>query len=95
MTTTDDHPSVFAAGREKARAKLRELLGTLVAETVADQISDAVLNEALPLIAANRLTEPSAEGYGQPVHWATYNALHKRALRAEHALEAASAKSPA
>ncbi|MER5302238.1 hypothetical protein ABT039_22645 [Streptomyces lasiicapitis] len=87
MTTPDAHPSVFAAGRAKARARLRELLGEHVDPQVADEICDAALAPALELIAANRIATPGSEGYGDPVHWSVYNAMHQRALRAEHALE--------
>ncbi|MFC8570718.1 hypothetical protein ACFUIW_33675 [Streptomyces sp. NPDC057245] len=87
MKLPDAHPSVFLAGREKARTKLRELLGEHVAPEVADQISDAALTAALELVAANRIATPGNEGYGEPVHWATYNAMHQRALRAEYALK--------
>lgn len=87
MQLPDAHPSVFRAGRAKARTTLRDLLGEHVAPEVADQISDAALTVALELVAANRIATPGNEGYGEPVHWVTYNAMHQRALRAEHALE--------
>ncbi|MFJ9381848.1 hypothetical protein [Streptomyces sp. NPDC101455] len=95
MTSPDDHHSVYLAGQTKARAVLRELFGGHVAETVADEIAEAVLNEALPLDAANRIAIPGAEGYGEPVHWTVYNAMHKRAVRAENALGEARRQPPA
>lgn len=94
MTTPDAHPSVFAAGREAARAALCNLLGRHIDLQVADQISDAVLTAGLELIAANRIAEPGAEGFGHPVHWTVYNAMHQRALRAEYALEDAGLQTP-
>ncbi|MFF2571103.1 hypothetical protein [Streptomyces sp. NPDC058084] len=94
MTTSDAHPSVFAAGREAARAKLRNLLGEHVDGLVADEISNATLTAGLELVDANRLTDPAADGHGHPVDWSVYNAMHQRALRAEHALKAAGLEVP-
>ncbi|MEV1042955.1 hypothetical protein AB0J01_41305 [Streptomyces sp. NPDC050204] len=94
MTTPDAHPSVFAASRTAARARLHDLLGDLVADQVADEISDASLTAGLELVAANRIADPNSEGFGDPVHWSVYNAMHQRALRAEHALEAAGLQVP-
>ncbi|PZT71562.1 hypothetical protein [Streptomyces sp. AC1-42T] len=86
MTTyPDDHPSVRDAGREAARRVLRTVFGGQELGPLAAQISDDIVDCVLPMIAANRIT-PRAEGYGEPVHWSVYNAMHLRALRAENAL---------
>lgn len=87
--TPDKHPSVYAAAREKGRTTLHALLGEHVAPVVADAITDAALEAGLEMAAANRLVEPGADGYGHPVEWLVYNAMHQRALRAEYALERA------
>ncbi|WP_435245040.1 hypothetical protein [Streptomyces tendae] len=85
----DLHPSAFDAAREKARSTLLDLLGAHINPQVADSIADAALRAGLEMVAANRIADPGAEGYGQPVHWLVYNAMHQRALRAEHVLDAA------
>ncbi|MCZ0983844.1 hypothetical protein O1L60_44585 [Streptomyces diastatochromogenes] len=92
--TPDKHPSAYAAAREKARTVLRDLLGQHVDPQVADTIADAALEAGLEMVAANQIADPSFEGYGEPVHWIIYNAMHKRALRAEHALDAALRNTP-
>ncbi|MEU3704768.1 hypothetical protein AB0E82_21070 [Streptomyces anulatus] len=86
MTTyPDDHPSVRDAGRAAARRVLRTVFAGHELGPLAAQISDDIVDCVLPMIAANRIT-PRAEGYGEPVHWSVYNAMHLRALRAENAL---------
>ncbi|MFB7649347.1 hypothetical protein ACFC0S_16185 [Streptomyces sp. NPDC056084] len=92
--TPDKHPSAYAAAREKARTALRDLLGQHVDPQVADAIADAALEAGLEMVAANRIADPGHEGYGEPVHWIVYNAMHERALRAEHALTAALRTTP-
>ncbi|MER0443081.1 hypothetical protein ABR738_00570 [Streptomyces sp. Edi4] len=87
--TPDQRPSVYDAARENGHAALRTLLGAHVAPTIADAITNAALQAGLEMLAANRITDPGSAGYGEPVHWLVYNAMHERALRAEHALEAA------
>ncbi|WP_435058451.1 hypothetical protein [Streptomyces sp. bgisy060] len=85
MTYADDHPSVRDAGREAARRVLRTVFAGHEMGPLAAQIADDVIDCVLPMIAANRIT-PGAEGYGEPVHWTVYNAMHLRASRAENAL---------
>lgn len=81
---TDAAPAVRDAGRRAARHKLDGLIPDHLAEQVANEIADAVLEAVLPQIAAARVAVPGAEGYGEPVHWTVYNAMHQRALYAEY-----------
>lgn len=86
MSYPDDHPSVRDEAREAARRVLSTVFDGHGVGPLAEKVADDIVDCVLPMITANRIITPGAEGYGDPVHWTVYNAMHKRANRAENAL---------
>lgn len=87
----DQDPTVRSVARAAARNTLRRLLLGHLGDQIADAIADEVLDAALAQIVADRIATPGSEGYGDPVHWTVYNAMHQRALYAGYAIRDARA----
>jgi hypothetical protein len=88
MTTTpytDQAPAAREVARAAARNTLRRLLLGHLGDQIADAIADEVLDAALAQIVADRISTPGSEGWGEPVHWTVYNAMHERALAVDKA----------
>jgi hypothetical protein len=88
---TDQTPAAREVARAAARNTLRRLLLGHLGDQIANAIADEVLEAALSQIVADRISVPGAEGYGEPVHWTVYNAMHERALYTSYALDNARA----
>jgi hypothetical protein len=89
---TDQDPAARDVARGAARNTLRRLLLGHLGDQIADEIADEVLDAALTQIVADRISTPGSEGYGNPVHWTVYNAMHQRALYAGYAIKNAQAE---
>jgi hypothetical protein len=82
----DITPAAYDAARTAARWKLKQTVGDLISPSIADQIADVAAEKAVSMSAADLITKPHQPGYGGPVSWLVYNAMHLRALRAENML---------
>lgn len=88
---TDQDPGTREVARGAARNALRRLLLGHLGDQIADAIADEVLDAALAQIVADRISIPGSEGYGNPVHWTVYNAMHERALYSGYVIDKARA----
>lgn len=86
---TDQDPEARTVARAAARNTLRRLLLGHLGDQIADTIADEVLDAALTQIVADRISTPGSDGWGEPVHWTVYDAMHQRALYAGYALKGA------
>ncbi len=88
---TDQTPAAREVARGAARNTLRRLLLGHLGDQIAEVIADEVLDAALAQIVADRISTPGSKGWGEPVHWTVYNAMHQRALYAGYAIRDARA----
>lgn len=84
----DITPAAYDAARTAARWKVKQTIGEHIAisPTLVDEIADVAAEKAVSMSAADLITNPNQPGYGDPVSWLAYNAMHLRALRAENML---------
>lgn len=89
MTATpyaDQVPAARQVARGAAGNTLRRLMLGHLGDQIPNEIADQVLEAVMAQILADRISTPGAEGWGEPVHWTVYNAMHQRALYAGYAL---------
>lgn len=81
----DITPAAYDAARTAARWTAKQTIGDhiSISTDLVDRIADEAAEKAVAMSAADSITEPHQPGYGEPVSWIVYNAMHQRALRAE------------